>query len=114
MHKDGQPKLLFGCAGRDTWAGYCSHWRGKTAAREKLCCCSTEPAGPDATHLVETRGAAKGLGLHARTGEGEQWSTHLAGNPLITSAPSPPRAAPTDSAFEVFKDMRDAQSFRDA
>lgn len=42
----------------------------------------------------------------------ENGGQHLAGNSLITSAPSPPRAAPADSAFEVFKDMRDTQSFR--
>lgn len=39
----------------------------------------------------------------------ENGGQHLAGNPLSTSAPSPPRGAP---AFEVFKDMRDAQNFR--
>lgn len=42
----------------------------------------------------------------------ENGGQHLAGNPLIVSAPSPARAGPPDSAFEDFKDMRDAQSFR--
>jgi len=80
--------------------------------REKTYCCSTEPAGPKATHSVETSGAADGLwgSLHG-LGK-ENGSQHLAGILLITSGPSPPRAAPADSAFEAFKDMRDAQSFR--
>lgn len=75
MHKDGQPKLLLGHVGRDTWAGYRSHWRAESAAKEISCCCSTEPAGPEPIHLVGTSGVAKGLGLHAWTGEGEWWST---------------------------------------
>ena len=56
-------------------------------------------------------GQPRGWGSMHGSGK-ENGGTHLAGNQLITSVPSPPRAAPADSAFEVFKDMRDAQSFR--
>lgn len=54
MHMDRLPKVLLGHTGRGPWAGHCSDWRAENAAREELCCCSTEPAGPKATHLVET------------------------------------------------------------
>lgn len=54
-----------------------THWRAENTAREKLCCCSTEPAGPGAAHLVEISRAAEGLGLHEQTRKGEQWSTSV-------------------------------------
>lgn len=52
MYRDGQPNVQLGHRGRDPWVGPCSDWRAENAAREILCCCSTEPAGPKATHLM--------------------------------------------------------------
>lgn len=67
MHRDGLPKVLLGQMGRDPWAGHCSDWRAENAAREILCCCWTEAAGPQATHLMESWGSIQKLG--------QEWST---------------------------------------
>lgn len=100
MHMDGLPKVLLGHTGRGPWAGHCSDWRAENAAREELCCCSTEPAGPKATHLVETSRA----GAPCRLGQ-ENSGQHLAGKLLIVSLPLP-QGLPLLTVFEVFKDRR--------
>lgn len=90
------PKVLLGHVGRDPWAGHCSVWRAGNAAREILCCSSTEHAGPKATHLMES--------------SCRDWDRRRVLNTWLQSCSSPVShpsgAAPADSAFKIFKDRR--------
>lgn len=81
MYRDGQPNVQLGHRGRDPWVGPCSDWRAENAAREILCCCSTEPAGPKATHLMGGWGCMQRLG--------QKSGQHLEAKLLITSLPLP-------------------------
>lgn len=81
-YRNGLPKVLLGHMGRDPWTGHYSDWRAENPAREILCCCSTEPAGPKATHFMESWGSMQRLGQ-------DKSSQHQAAKLLITSLPLP-------------------------